>query len=187
MENPITLRPPLQEADVRNLKAGERVLVSGIIYTARDQVHKLLFEKMPEELKKPLHGSIIYHCGPIVKDGKILSAGPTTSIREEPYEAELIRRYTLRAIIGKGGMGEKTLRALIDNGAVYLATTGGAGALLSESVKRIKSVRFEEFGPPEAMYELVVENLLAIVAMDSHGKSLYDAVLRESQRNLEKL
>ncbi len=187
MENPITLKTPLKEGDVRELKAGDPVLVSGTIYTARDLVHKLLFEKMPDELKIPLNGSIIYHCGPIIKNNRIISAGPTTSIREEPYEAELIRHYGIGAIIGKGGMGEKTMRALIENGAVYLAATGGAGALLADSIKEIKSVRFEEFGVPEAMYELIVRDFPAIVAMDSHGRSLYDEILEESRRNMEKL
>ena len=158
----------MSEEDVRKLKVGGRVLISGSLVTARDAVHKLLFEKMPK-----LDLNVIYHCGPIVKDNQIISAGPTTSIREEPYMAELINHYKIRAIIGKGGMGENTLRALEEVGCVYLAATGGCGALLADSIKEIKSVRFEEFGTPEAMWELMVEDFPAIVAMDSHGKSLY--------------
>ncbi len=187
MENPITLRTPLKEGDVRKLKAGDRVLVSGTIYTARDQVHKLLSEKMPDEFKDLLEGSIIYHCGPIVKDGRIVSAGPTTSIREEPYEAGLIKYYNIRAVIGKGGMGGDTMRALKGVGAVYLAATGGAGALLADSIKQIKSVRFEEFGVPEAMWELEVEDFPATVGMDSHGGSLYKEVLEDSRRRMREL
>ena len=184
MENPITLKTPLSEGEVRKLKAGDRVLITGILYTARDQVHKFLFENKPDEFKELLDGSIIYHCGPIVKDNKVLSAGPTTSIREEAYQAELVRYYKIRAVIGKGGMGEKTLEALKDTGAVYLAATGGAGALLVDAIKEIKSVRFKEYGTPEAMWELRVENFPVIVAMDSHGKSLYADVLKQSQAKL---
>lgn len=187
MEKPITLKTPLTEEAVRGLKTGDRVQLSGTLYTARDAVHKLLFENRPSELKEILNGAAIYHCGPIVVDNKVVSAGPTTSIREEPYEAGLIGHYKIRAIIGKGGMGEKTLQALKETGCAYLAATGGAGALLAECVKEIRSVRFEEFGTPEAMWELEVKGFPAIVAMDSHGRSLYDLVLKESNNNLKKL
>jgi len=187
MENSITLETPLDEETVRRLKTGDRVLVTGIIYTARDQVHKHLFEEKPREFKEQLNGAVLYHCGPIVKDDKIISAGPTTSIREEPYEADIIQNYTVRAVIGKGGMGEKTLCALKEHGAVYLAATGGAGALLADSINEIKSVRFEEFGIPEAMWELEVENFPAVVTMDSHGNSLYEDIQKKSKTNLEKL
>jgi tartrate/fumarate subfamily iron-sulfur-dependent hydro-lyase beta chain len=184
MENQIILKTPLDEDTIRTLKVGDKVLISGIIYTARDQVHKFLFENKPEEFKEILNGAVVYHCGPIVKDNRIISAGPTTSIREEPYEADLINHYNIRAVIGKGGMGEKTLKALGESGAVYLAATGGAGALLADSIKEIKSVRFEEFGTPESMWELRVEHFPAIVSMDSHGKSLHDEVLKSSREKL---
>jgi fumarate hydratase class I len=184
MENPTILETPLSEDETRKLKVGDRVFLNGIIYTARDQVHKHLSENMPEEFRDVLKGTVIYHCGPIVKDNKIVSAGPTTSIREEPYEADLIRHYGIRAIIGKGGMGRKTLKALKESGAVYLAATGGAGALLADSIKEIKSSRFEEFGTPEAMWGLRVEKFPAIVTMDSQGQSIYDDVLESSKNNL---
>lgn len=186
MERPIILKTPLSEEAVRKLNAGDRVLITGIIYTARDAVHKSLFEKKPKGFKEILGGSVIYHCGPIVAENRVVSAGPTTSAREEPYMADLVGYYKIRAIIGKGGMGEKTLRALKETGCVYLAATGGAGALLAECVKGIRSVRFEEFGTPEAMWELQVEGFPAIVAMDSKGKSLYESVLAYSKAAKEK-
>lgn len=184
MENQITLETPLDVETVRKLKTGDRVLITGTLYTARDAVHKHLFENKPEEFKELLDGAVLYHCGPIVKDNKIISAGPTTSIREEPYEAELVRYYKIRAVIGKGGMGKASLDAFKEIGAVYLAATGGAGALLADSIKEIESVRFKEFGSPEAMWELRVENFPAIVAMDSHGNSLYEDILKQSKEKL---
>lgn len=166
------LSAPLDESSVRSLRAGELVYISGLIITARDKVHKYLMENKPDipELKN----SVIYHSGPIVKDSKVISAGPTTSARLEPYVAELIAHYKIKAIIGKGGMGEKTQEALRQYGAVYLQATGGAAVYLAERIKKIINVQFlEEFGMPEAMWFFEVEEFPAIVTMDSHGGNLH--------------
>lgn len=136
---------PLDDPTVRSLRAGELVYISGLIITARDKVHKYLVENKPDIPE--LRNSVIYHCGPIVKDSKVLSAGPTTSARLEAYTAELIAHYKIKAIIGKGGMGEKTQEALRQYGAIYLQTTGGAAVYLAERIRKIVDVKFlEEFG-----------------------------------------
>ncbi|HLI49363.1 MAG TPA: fumarate hydratase [Chthonomonas sp.] len=184
----IHLTTPLSEEDVRKLKVGDVVLLSGVIYTGRDALHKYLLEHAsPVDLR----GQVIYHCGPVaIKDAqgrwKITAAGPTTSMREEPYQADIIRRFGIRAVIGKGGMGEKTLQALKDYGAVYLNAIGGAAQFYAECVTDVEGVDFlEEFGVPEAMWHLRVKDLLAVVTMDSHGNSLHETVEEESGKNLE--
>lgn len=190
---PYLLTPPLLESTVRKLKCGDLVLITGTIFTARDAAHKFLLEKAaPESLPFNLKGAILYHCGPIVRkvgnEYQIVAAGPTTSIREEPYEAEVIKKYEVRALIGKGGMGEKTLQALKEFGAVYLAAVGGAAALLARCVKKVKNVYFlEEFGIPEAFWELQVENFPAIVTMDSNGNSLHEEVRQKSEEKFQEL
>ncbi|MFH1403438.1 MAG: FumA C-terminus/TtdB family hydratase beta subunit, partial [Candidatus Altiarchaeota archaeon] len=143
-----------------------------------------------EDIQLDLNGSVIYHCGPIAekKGGvwRIVSAGPTTSVREEPYEAEVIVRYGVRAVVGKGGMGERTLKALNKEGCVYLSAVGGAGAALAGSVKKVAGVEMlEEFGIPEAIWILEVEGFGPLmVSMDSHTESLYNQVREKSQGNL---
>lgn len=181
MDDPVTLSTPLSGGDVLGLVTGDRILLSGKIYTARDAVHKHLYEnEVDAELKALLNGAALYHCGPIVRDNKVISAGPTTSIREEPYEADLLEKYGISAIIGKGGMGMKTLDALKICKAVYLSATGGAGALLADCIKSIDSVRFRGFGDPEAMWCFVVEEFPMIVTMDCHGNSIYEKILSAS-------
>jgi len=181
----------LSEDAVRGLKTGDRVLLNGVIYTARDAAHKFLVEKIDPEFKERLAGSAIYHCGPVVKkeggSWSFVSAGSTTSIREEPYEADIIKDYDVRAIIGKGGMGEKTLRALKEHGAVYLSAVGGMGAGLASAVKRVLNVYKLEFGTPEAIWEIEIEDFPAIVTMDSYGNSLHEVVSGESKKNLQRL
>ncbi|MFQ6104131.1 MAG: FumA C-terminus/TtdB family hydratase beta subunit [Candidatus Glassbacteria bacterium] len=183
---------PTDEKTMRSLSLGDVVSISGVIYTARDAAHKHMVEKRPGFLREKLKGTMIYHCGPIMKrTGKIwevVAAGPTTSIREEPYEATVIEEFGVRGIIGKGGMGGKTLEALSDFGSVYLAAVGGAAAVLAEAVKRVRGVYFlEEFGIPEAMWEFEVSDFQATVSMDSHGGSLYDEVARRSEANYGRL
>jgi fumarate hydratase class I len=167
---------PINEEEIKKLKAGDIVSLSGIIYTARDAAHKYLFEKNPKEFANKLANSAIYHCGPIVKiSGRkysIVAAGPTTSIREEPYEWKIIRDYKVRAVIGKGGMGRKTKEACRKYGCVYLSAVGGAAAILAKSVKEVRNVYKLEFGIPEAIWELKVKDFPAIVAIDSKGRSL---------------
>ena len=171
------LATPIPEAEVRALRVGDEVLLSGRVVLSRDQGHRFMVEQKPEWLRPLLEGAVIYHCGPVVKrheDGhwSFVSAGPTTSIREEPYQAEVLETYGVRGVIGKGGMGKKTGEGLAKVGACYFHATGGAGALLAERVKRVVDVRMlEEFGSPEAFWVVEVEDFPLVVTMDSHGGS----------------
>jgi fumarate hydratase, class I len=177
----VALQAPITEEQVRALKVGDVVLVSGRMFTGRDAVHAHL---MKHEPPVDLRGSVLYHCGPVVqKDGsdwRILAAGPTTSIREEPYQAEILRRYGVRAVIGKGGMGPKTLAGLQESGAVYLNAIGGAAQFYARCIERVDDVSLLEFGTPEAMWHLHVKDFPAIVTMDAHGNSLHRDVEQES-------
>lgn len=178
------LTTPLTEETVRNLKVGDKVELSGTVVTARDMGHKYLAEGGDI----PVYLNAIYHCGPIVKGGKVVSAGPTTSIREEPYESDIIERFGVRAVIGKGGMGERTQEALRRFGCVYLAAVGGAGALMAERIVKVKGVhKLKEFGEPEAFWSFEVEDMPLLVTMDAHGKSLYRLVEAESAKRLREL
>jgi fumarate hydratase class I len=177
----VVLTAPLSEETVRALKVGDVVLVSGEIYTGRDQVHAHLMKNPPPV---DLHGAVLYHCGPVMlKQGdqwSVKAAGPTTSIREEPYQADVIRKYGVRAVIGKGGMGAKTLAAMKEAGAVYLNGIGGAAQYYARTVERVLGVHLMEFGIPEAMWHLRVNNFAAIVTMDAHGNSLHADVEKQT-------
>ncbi|MDQ2785042.1 MAG: fumarate hydratase, partial [Chloroflexota bacterium] len=167
------LRAPVTAEQVRDLQVGDLVLISGEMYTGRDAVHAHLMKHAPPV---DLNGSILYHCGPVVmKNGryKIMAAGPTTSIREEPYQADIIGRYGVRAVIGKGGMGPKTLAALQEHGAVYLNAIGGAAQYYARCIDEVLDVHLLEFGIPEAMWHLHVHDFPAIVTMDARGHSLH--------------
>jgi fumarate hydratase class I len=181
----VALKTPLADADVRNLKVGDVVLVSGRMFTGRDAVHAHLMKHDPPV---DLRGSVLYHCGPVVvKDNdtwRVTAAGPTTSIREEPYQGEIIRKYGVRAVIGKGGMGAKTLAALKEHGAVYLNAIGGAAQFYARAITRVEDVSLLEFGTPEAMWHLAVEDFPAIVTMDAHGNSLHQDIEQESGKQL---
>lgn len=172
--NEVVLEAPVTEEQVRQLKVGDVVLIRGTMYTGRDAVHAHLMKNPPPV---DLNGAVLYHCGPVMlKDGeewKVKAAGPTTSSREEPYQATVIKNYGVRVVIGKGGMGAKTLAALKDYGAVYLNGIGGAAQFYARTVKKVKGVSLMEFGIPEAMWELDVHDFAAIVTMDSHGNSLH--------------
>ncbi len=181
---------PFTEEKVRALHVGDRVEISGILFTGRDAVHKYLHEggKLPFSLKD----QIIYHCGPVVikeKGGwKVTAAGPTTSIREEPYQAEIIEKFGIRGVIGKGGMGLKTLKACEQYGCVYLHAVGGAAQVLARAIKKVRGVYLlEKFGGPEAIWELEVENFSSIVTMDAHGKSLHEEMFAASKNRLNEL
>jgi fumarate hydratase class I len=184
----VRLTAPLDEATVRSLHVGDVVLVSGRIYTGRDAVHAHL---MKHEPPVDLNGSILYHCGPVVKkEGDtwtVTAAGPTTSIREEPYQAEILRRYGVRAVIGKGGMGAKTLQGLRDTGAVYLNAVGGAAQFYARCIERTDGVSLLDFGTPEAIWHLWVRDFPAIVTMDAHGNSLHKDLEAESGEKLQAL
>ena len=185
----IALNAPLDEATVRSLKVGDVVMVSGRAFTGRDAVHHHL---MSHEPPVDLRGSLIYHCGPVVKkldDGSwtITAAGPTTSIREEPYQADIIGRYGIRAVMGKGGMGPKTLAGLKQHGAVYLNAIGGAAQFYARCIERVDGVSLQEFGTPEAMWHLTLKDFPAIVTMDAHGHSLHQDIEQASGEQLAAL
>jgi fumarate hydratase class I len=185
----VRLEPPLSEEKVRALKVGDVVLINGPMVTGRDALHHyLLHHDAPCDLK----GAILYHCGPVMlnENGKwrTNAAGPTTSIREEPYEADIIKRFGLRAVMGKGGMGKKTLAALKEFGAVYLHAIGGAAQFYARCLPKVEGVDLlEELGVPEALWHFVARDFPAIVTMDSHGKSLHEDVLKMTGDELEKV
>jgi fumarate hydratase class I len=184
----VILTPPLTEEAVRSLKVGDVVLIRGEMFTGRDNVHAYLMKNPPPV---DLRGAALYHCGPVMlKQGDewvVKAAGPTTSSREEPYQAEVLRRYGVRAVIGKGGMGKKTLAALQECGAVYLNGIGGAAQFYARTIGKVLGVHLMEFGIPEAMWHLQVKDFPAIVTMDSHGNSLHAAVEQESGEALAAL
>ena len=204
---PTKLTIPISEADIRALRVGDSVLLDGVMVTGRDAAHKYLMEKfvkpagpvpesekeLYEKLKELLAGGVIYHCGPVVKklpDGKwsFVAAGPTTSIREEPYQADVIGHFGLRAVIGKGGMAAKTLEGCQKYGAVYLHAIGGAATLIAERVKEVLAVyKKDEFGVPEAFWVIRVQDFPAVVTMDAHGKSLHAEIKTRSQEKLSDL
>jgi len=188
----ISITTPVAEKTIRSLKVGDEVSITGLLYTGRDAVHKYLHEggKLPPGVD--FKGGILYHCGPVViKDEqgrwKCVAAGPTTSIREEPYQGQIIREFGLRAVIGKGGMGDRTLAACKENGCVYLHAVGGAAQVLAQCIQAVPNVHFmEKFGAPEAIWEFQVVNFPAVVTMDAQGNSLHKEVLAASQAELAK-
>lgn len=181
----VRLTTPISEEDIRSLRVGDVVILSGEMHTGRDALHKYL---MDHDTPVDLNGAVIYHCGPVMlKDDEgwhVKAAGPTTSIREEPYQGEIIKKFGIRAVIGKGGMGPKTLTALQEHGGVYLNAIGGAAQYYAECIKKVNAVDFMEFGIPEAMWHLQVDGFAAIVTMDSHGNSLHADVEKDSAAKL---
>jgi fumarate hydratase, class I len=181
----IPLQAPISDAQIRALRVGDVVLVSGRVFTGRDAVHAHL---MKHEPPVDLRGGVLYHCGPVVakQDGgwRVTAAGPTTSIREEPYQAEILERYGVRVVIGKGGMGPRTLAGLQKSGAVYLNAVGGAAQFYARCIERVDGVSLLEFGTPEALWHLHVKDFPAIVTMDAHGNSLHKDVEDISGRAL---
>jgi fumarate hydratase class I len=188
----IELRLPIGEKEIRQLRVGDQVGISGIMVTARDAAHHYLTKTDATEVRDFLRGGMIYHCGPVVaREGgewRFVAAGPTTSIREEIFEADVIARYGVRGIIGKGGMGAKTLAACRDCGCVYLDAVGGLAVVLAQSVRRVIGVhKLDEFGAPEAMWVIEVERFPATVAMDTHGESVYRRVEEASAARVQEL
>lgn len=182
----VVLTTPLTEEQVRSLRVGDVVILNGRMFTGRDAIHKYL---MDHDSPADLNGAALYHCGPVMlKDDEgwhVKAAGPTTSSREEPYQGDIIKKFGIRAVIGKGGMGAKTLKALQEHGAVYLNAIGGAAQYYAETIKSVDGVDLMEFGIPEAMWHLNVEGFAAIVTMDSHGNSLHADVDKSSLEKLE--
>ncbi|MFY0543496.1 fumarate hydratase [Brevibacillus sp. H7] len=182
----VVLEAPITEEQIRSLKVGDVVIINGLMHTGRDALHKYL---MDHDCPVDLNGGIIYHCGPVMlKDEAgewhVKAAGPTTSIREEPYQGDIIKKFGIRAVIGKGGMGAKTLKALQEHGAVYLNAIGGAAQYYADCIEKVEGVDFMEFGIPEAMWHLRVKGFAAIVTMDSHGNSLHADVEKSSKEKL---
>ncbi len=184
----IILTPPLRAEQMQQLKVGDVVLIRGEMFTGRDAVHAHLMKNPPPV---DLNGAVLYHCGPVMlKQGDewfVKAAGPTTSSREEPYQADVLRNYGVKAVIGKGGMGKKTLAGLQECGAVYLHGVGGAAQFYARTVKKVLGVHLMEFGIPEAMWHLKVEDFMAIVTMDAHGNSLHAVVEKATGDVLETL
>lgn len=191
---------PLEENAVRSLDVGDVVSLSGILVTARDAAHKYMVETFVDGepggeaafgaiLESRLRGGAIYHCGPVVaKEGdrwRFVAAGPTTSMREEPYEGKIIRRFGVRAVIGKGGMGPTTLAACRESGCVYLHTVGGAATFLADAVKEVVEVhKLDTLGAPEAFWVIRVEGFPAVVTMDAKGQSLHASMREASEKAL---
>ncbi len=182
------LAAPINEDEIRALKVGDVVMISGEMFTGRDAVHSYL---MKHDSPVDLRNSVLYHCGPVVmKDNgsyRITAAGPTTSIREEPYQGDIIKRFGIRAVIGKGGMGKRTLDAMQEAGAVYLNAIGGAAQYYARCIETVLDVNLLEFGIPEALWHLRVKDFPAIVTMDAHGNSLHADVEKASAVMLGKL
>ena len=200
------LNIPFSDEDIRALKVGDPVAISGIMITARDAAHKWMIEtfikqtrapqgddvEVYEALKPLLDGGAIYHCGPVVggldtRQYRFVAAGPTTSTREEPYQGDVMRYFNVKGVIGKGGMGPKTLAACQEVPGVYLHAIGGAASLIAQSVRRVLDVHKLEFGVPEAMWVIEVQDFPAVVTMDSHGESLHAEIAHKSKAVLDEL
>ncbi len=202
----IELHTPIADEDVLRLHVGDTVILTGIIVTGRDAAHQWLYKKfcdpagdpsseekvISEELKSYLHRGVIYHCGPVVsgvdtRQYRILAAGPTTSIREELYQADIMRLFNIKGVIGKGGMGQNTLEYCQKSPAVYFHAVGGAAVLIARSVKEVLGVYKLEWGVPEAMWVFRVEQLPVIVTMDAFGTSLHEQIRAASKKALDHL
>ena len=201
-----SLNMPLTDESIRSLKVGDPIVLNGIMVTGRDVVHKWMVDTFIKQSRQPqgddlevytaikplLAGSVIYHCGPVVagldtKQYKFVAAGPTTSIREEPYQGAVMKHFNIKGVIGKGGMGPKTLAACQEVPGVYLHAIGGAASLIAQTVVKVLAVYKLEFGVPEAMWVTEVKDFPVVVTMDSHGESLHTSVEAHSREMLKEL
>jgi fumarate hydratase subunit beta len=197
---------PIQDDDIFGLKVGDPVSLSGVILTGRDAVHKWMIDTFIKQTRPPqgddltvytaikpvLEGGVIYHCGPVVSgldtgDYRFVAAGPTTSAREEPYQGDVMRHFNIKGVIGKGGMGPKTLQACQDVPGVYLHAIGGAASLIAQTVSRVLGVYKLDFGVPEAMWVIEVKDFPVVVTMDAHGGSLHADIDQQSKTVLDQL
>jgi fumarate hydratase class I len=197
---------PIRDDTIRSLKVGDPVALNGIMLTGRDTVHKWMIDTFIRKTREPqgddmqayeaikplLNHSVIYHCGPVVsgldsKLYKFVAAGPTTSIREEPYQAEVLKHFNLKGVIGKGGMGPKTLQGCHDTPAVYFHAIGGAASYIAQSVSRVLEVYKLDFGVPEALWVIEVKDFPVVVTMDAHGQSLHADIQEQSNKILQEL
>ena len=202
----IKLNIPIQDEAILGLEVGDSVLLSGVMITGRDAVHKWIADTFIKKTRQPagddlqvyqalrplLEGGLIYHCGPVVggldtRHYRFVAAGPTTSIREEPYQGDVMRHFNLKGVIGKGGMGLKTLQACQEVPAVYFHAIGGAASLIAETVQKVLGVYKLEFGVPEAIWVIEVKDFPAVVTMDAHGNSLHETVREQSREVLGRL
>lgn len=201
-----TLTTPIPDAAIRSLKVGDPVTISGVMITGRDAVHKWLADTFLKKIRPPqdddlevyaalkplLNGGIIYHCGPVVagldtRQYQFMAAGPTTSIREEPYQGDVMRHFNVKGVIGKGGMGPKTLQACEEVPGLYLHAIGGAASWIAQTVTRVLGVYKLDFGVPEAIWVIEVKDFPAVVTMDAHGGSLHAEIEAKSKAVLNEL
>lgn len=197
---------PISDETIKDLHVGDPVLLSGVMVTGRDAAHKWMIETFIkktkpasaedlaayEDLKKLLNGSVIYHCGPVVsgletKEYKFVAAGPTTSIREEPYQADVMKHFNIKGVIGKGGMGKKTLEGCQNTPGVYFHAIGGAASFIAQSVTKVLGVYKYDFGVPEALWVIEVKDFPVVVTMDSHGQSQHEVIENNSRKVLDEL
>ncbi len=200
------IKIPISDEAIRNLHTGDSVKLSGVMITGRDTVHKWMSDTFIRKTRQPagddlavyeaikplLDGGVIYHCGPVVagletKEYRFAAAGPTTSIREEPYQGEVMQHFNIKGVIGKGGMGDKTLSACQQVPGVYFHAIGGAASLIALTVQKVLGVYKLEFGVPEAMWVIEVKDFPVVVTMDAHGKSLHAEVEQKSKAVLDQL
>lgn len=189
-----SIQLPMTERDVLSLHVGEIVFLSGKIVTGRDKIHKFLCSntRAKQDIPFDLRGTVLYHCGPIMKKTaggfECVAGGPTTSMRLDMYEPQVISEYGLRGVMGKGGMGSATLKGMQENGCVYFQAVGGAAVYLANRIKKVVDVwKLKEFGMAEAMWLLEIEDFPAILTMDAHGRSLHEEVERQSVDTLKRL
>jgi len=201
-----TVTIPISDEVVRGLKVGDPVGLTGVMVTGRDAAHKWMMEtfikgtrspqgddrEVYEALRPLLAGGVIYHCGPVVagldtKEYRFVAAGPTTSIREEPYQADVMKHFNLKGVIGKGGMGPRTLKSCQEVPGVYFHAIGGAATLIAQSVKKVVAVYKLDFGVPEALWVIEVKDFPVVVTMDAHGESLHAVIEERSSKALAEL
>lgn len=202
----VHLEIPIAKSEIQKLRVGESVFLSGVMITGRDAVHKWIDDTfihptrvttaedrgVLDQIIPVVAEGVIFHCGPVIsgldtKEYSIIAAGPTTSKREEPFQADVIRFLNLRGVIGKGGMGQNTLNACKEAPAVYFSAVGGAASLTAKCIKRVWGVYKLELGVPEAIWVIEVKDLPLIVTMDSQGNSLHASVRSRSKEVLDRL
>lgn len=198
---------PISDDVIRSLHAGDPVALTGVMITGRDAVHKWMSDTFIKKTRQPqgddlqvyeairqhLDHGVLYHCGPVVsgldtKEYKFVAAGPTTSIREEPYQADVMNHFNIKGVIGKGGMGPKTLKGCEETPGVYFHAIGGAASFLAQTVQKVLGVyKLEEFGVPEAMWVIEVKDFPVVVTMDAHGVSKHSTLDESSKEVLDGL
>jgi fumarate hydratase subunit beta len=191
----VELKTPIPEEEIRKLKAGDIIYITGIVYLSRDEAHlrALEYKEQGKELPLDFKGLALFHCGPIVKQDEkgewhVVAAGPTTSSRMEIFQDKYIEEFRVSVVIGKGGMFDRTTAAMKKFGAVYGAFTGGAAVLAAKAVKKVKGVEWLDLGTPEALWIFEVERFGPLtVAIDSHGNNLFKEVSDKVQKNKSKV